>query len=80
LVRFAALHARPHVSAAPPSVNVARLVPSVPVVFAAVQVVPPSQESCTHIRGDPDALSARASRRTSMPAIADPPGIAKPKS
>jgi len=80
LARFAALHVRPHVSVAPPRVAVARLVPSVGVAFAAVQVVPPSQESCTHIRGEPDVLSARASRRTSMPAIADPSGIAKPKS
>src|SRR5688572_19284467 len=76
--RLAALHVRPHVSAAPPSVNVARAVPSVPVAFAAVHVAPPSAESCTHIRGEPDVLSARARSRTSMPAIAEPAGIANP--
>ena len=46
------------------------LVPSVAVAFAAVHVLPASHESCTHTFGDPDALSARASIRTSMPAIA----------
>jgi len=76
--RLAALHVRPHVSVAPPSVNVVRAVPSVPVTFAVVQVAPPSAESCTHIRGVPDVLSARARSRTSMPPIAEPAGIAKP--
>jgi hypothetical protein len=78
--KSAGLHERPHVSAAPPSVNVARLVPRVPVVFAAVQVVPPSQDSCTHILGVPAVLSARASSRTSIPAIAEPAGTEMPKS
>ena len=78
LARLAALQVRPHVSVAPPSVNVARAVPSVPVAFAAVQVAPPSAESCTHIRGAPDVLSARARSRTSMPAIAEPAGVTNP--
>jgi hypothetical protein len=56
--KFAALHVRPHVSLALPRVNVPKLVPSGPVAFAAVQVVPPFQESCTHIFGAPDVLSA----------------------
>ena len=43
--RLAALHVRPHVSVAPPSVNVVKAVPSVLVLFAAVQVAPPSAES-----------------------------------
>jgi hypothetical protein len=42
LVRFVALHVRPQVSAAPPRMNVPRLVASAPVVFAAVQLEPPS--------------------------------------
>jgi hypothetical protein len=50
----------------------------VPVAFAAVHVVPPSHESCTHILGEPAVLSARASSRTSMPVIDEPAGIATP--
>src|SRR5688572_27579959 len=73
------VHVRPHVSVAPPRVKVARLVPRVLVAFAAVHVAPPSQESCTHIRGEPDALSARALTRTSIPATAEPSGMAMPK-
>ena len=76
--RLAALHVRPHVSVAPPSVNVLSAVPSVPVAFAAVHVAPPSAESWMHIRGEPDVLSARARTRTWMPAIAEPLGIVKP--
>jgi hypothetical protein len=78
--RSAALHARPHVSAVPPSVNVASVVPRVAVVLAAVHVVPPSGDTCTHILGVPDVLSARASSRTSMPATEDPLGTEIPKS
>src|SRR5688572_1343135 len=48
LAKFAALHVRPQVSVELPSVNVPMLVPSVAVDLAAVHVVPPSQESCTH--------------------------------
>lgn len=76
--RLAVLHVRPQVSVAPPSVNVLSAVPSVPVALAAVQVAPPSAESWAHIRGEPDVLSARARSRTSIPAIAEPPGIVKP--
>lgn len=65
-------------SVALPRVKVFMLVPSVPVAFAAVQVAPPSQESCTHILGELAVLSARASRRTSMPAIVAPLGMEKP--
>jgi hypothetical protein len=75
---FAVLHVRPHMSVALPSVKVVIVVPSVPVAFAAVHVVPPSHESCTHIFGEPDVLSARASSRTSTPVIDASPGIAKP--
>lgn len=76
--RFAALHVRPHVSVAPPSVIVVSAVPSVPVTFAVVHVAPPSLESWTHIRGAPAVLSARARNRTSIPAIAEPAGIVNP--
>ena len=79
-VRSAADHVRPQVSDVPPSVNVLRFVPSVLVAFAAVHVAPPFHESCTHIRGDRDVLSARASSRTSMPATADPVATERPKS
>ena len=51
--RFDALHVRPHVSLDPPSVN-APGSSQVPVARVAVQVAPPSHESCTHIRGAPD--------------------------
>ena len=69
---------RPHVSVALPSVKLVMVVPSVAVVFAVVHVVPPSHESCTHILGEPDVLSARASSRTSMPVTDMPVGIEKP--
>ena len=49
---------RPHVLLTPPSVVVPVVVVSVAVLWAAVQVVPPSQDSCTHILGAPDVLSA----------------------
>ena len=76
--KFAGLHVRPHVSVGLPRIKVLMLVPRVAVDFAAVQVVPPSQESCTHILGELAVLSARASRRTSIPAMAAPVGIEKP--
>ena len=78
LAKFAGLHVRPHVSVALPSVKVVMLVPSVALVFAVVHVVPPSQESCTHILGEPEVLSARASSRTSMPVTDMPAGIETP--
>ena len=77
-VKFPELHVRPQLSVALPRINVFMLVPSVTVDFAAVQVVPPSQESCTHITGELDVLSARASRRTSIPLIVAPVGMEKP--
>ena len=40
--------------------------------LAVVQLVPPFQESCTHILGAPVVPSARASRRTSIPATSVP--------
>ena len=43
--KFAELHVRPQLSVALPRIYVFMLVPSVTVDFAAVQVVPPSQES-----------------------------------
>jgi hypothetical protein len=78
LARFVALHVRPHVSVALPSVKLVMLVPSVAVVFAVVHVVPPSHDSCTHILGEPEVLSARASSRTSMPVTDMPVGIDTP--
>ena len=54
--------------------GVAIVVDSVDVTCAAVQDTPPSQESSAHILGEPDVLSARASRRTSMPLTAAPAG------
>jgi len=77
-VKFAALHVRPQVSVGLPRINVLMLVLRVAVDFAAVQVAPPSQESCTHILGALAVLSARASRRTSMPAMVAPLGMEKP--
>ena len=76
--KLAGLHVRPQGSVVLPRVKVFMLVPRVPVAFAAVHVVPPSQDICTHILGELDVLSARASRRTSIPAIAAPVGIEKP--
>jgi hypothetical protein len=78
LEKSAGPHGRPHVSVVLPRMDVAILVPRVPVTFVAVQVVPPSQDSCTHILGELEVLSARASRRTSMPLMAAPLGIEKP--
>ena len=77
-VKFAESHMRPHVSVALPRINVLMLVPRVVVDFAAVQVAPPSQESCTHILGALAVLSARASRRTSMPLTDAPVGTENP--
>ena len=51
---------------------------SVGVTFAAVQDVPPFQESWTHIAGVPEVESDRASRRTSIPWTAWPAGTASP--
>jgi len=76
--KLAGLQVRPQVSVVLPRVKVFMLVPRVPVDFAAVQVVPPSQDICTHILGELDVLSARASRRTSIPPIVAPAGIEKP--
>ena len=78
LEKSAGPHVRPHVSVVLPRVNVAILVLRVPVAFAAVHVVPPSQDNCTHILGELDVLSTRASRRTSIPPIVAPDGIEKP--
>src|SRR5262249_1941312 len=72
----AGLHVRPHVSAEVPRTYVAMLVVSVGVDRAAVQVTPPSHESCTHIFGAPLVPSTRASRRTSMPRMLVPAGTA----
>ena len=77
-MKLAGLQVRPQVSFVLPRVKVFILVPSVPVDFAAVQVVPPSHDNCTHILGELDVLSARASKRTSIPPIVAPEGIEKP--
>jgi len=76
--KFVELHVRPQVSVGLPRINVLRLVPSVAVDFAKVHVAPPSQESCTHILGALAVLSARASRRTSMPLTVAPAGMEIP--
>lgn len=76
--KFPELQVRPQLSEALPRINVFMVVPRVVVDLAVVQVVPPSQESCTHITGELDVLSARASRRTSIPLIVAPVGIEKP--
>ena len=70
----AGVHVRPHVFVVPPNVLVVIVVLSVGVAWAAVHEAPPFQESCTHIRGDPDVLSTRASSRTSMPRTVAPEG------
>ena len=74
----AAVQLRPHVLVAPPRVRAVMLVVNVGVACAAVHETPPSQESATHIRGEPDVLSTRASRRTSMPLTAAPAGTVIP--
>lgn len=76
--KLAGLQVRPQVSVVLPRVKVFMPVPRVPVAFAAVHVVPPSQDSCTHILGELEVLSTRASRRTSIPPIVAPAGIEKP--
>ena len=76
--KLAGPHVRPQVSVVLPRVKVFMLVPRVPVTFATVHVVPPSQDICTHILGELDVLSARASRRTSIPPIVAPAGIEMP--
>ena len=76
--KFAGLQVRPHVSVGLPRINVFILVPRVAVDLAAVQVAPPSEESCTHILGELAVLSARASRRTSIPVMVAPAGIENP--
>ena len=53
---------------------VASEVVSVVVCLAVVQVMPPSQDSCTHIFGALDVLSTNASSRTSIPVTVEPPG------
>jgi len=75
LVSSPVVQVRPHVSLALPSVRVAMLVVSVPVCFAAVQLEPLFHERSTQCLGDPLVLSARESRRTSMPLIVEPAGI-----
>ena len=72
------LQVRPQLSTGEPKKNVCSLVPRVGVVLTAVQLVPPSQESSTHMKGLPEVESARASRRTSMPLIVDQVGMPKP--
>ena len=65
--RSAGVQPRPHEFAAPPSVRDAMLVVSVGVASGVVQETPPSHDSSTHIRGEPDVLSTRLSSRTSIP-------------
>jgi hypothetical protein len=70
----AGVHVRPHVFVALPSVRVDMVVLRVDVACAAVHEAPPFQDSCTHMRGEPDVLSTRASSRTSMPRTVAPEG------
>ena len=74
LVNSLALQARPHVSVELPRTSLRSVVASVPVVLAVVQEEPLFQDSATHILGEPLVLSARASRRTSMPVTVTPGG------
>jgi hypothetical protein len=75
LVNSLVFHARPQVSLALPKMSlrsvVARFVP----VFIVVQLVPLFHESCRQKRRVPEALSTRASVRTSMPVMLEPAGI-----
>ena len=75
LVSSPVVQVRPQVSLALPSVRVAMLVVSVPVCFALVQLEPLFHESWTQCLGDPLVLSARESRRTSIPLMVEPAGI-----
>lgn len=74
----ARVHVRPQPSAGLPKRWVAMLVVSVALDLVAVQLPPPFHDNCTHIFGEPDVLSARASRRTSIPATLDPEGTFRP--
>ena len=58
--------------------RVAMLVVNVAVDWGAVHETPPFQESSTHMRGEPDVLSTRLSRRTSMPLMVAPAGTVMP--
>jgi hypothetical protein len=68
----------PQVSVEPPSTAVCSLVLSVLSVFAAVQEVPPSQESWTLMLLVPEVLSSHQSRRTSMPVTEESGGMEMP--
>src|SRR4051794_8553573 len=69
LARSAAVQVRPQVFVAAPRRVVAVIVVRVPVVNGVVQFAPPSEESCTHILGDPAVLSTLAAKLTSIPWI-----------
>lgn len=64
----------PQASPAPPKMYMASDVVKFVLVWAAVQVVPPSQESSMQDLGEPDVESTFISRRTSMPWMVDPLG------
>ena len=68
------VQARPHVSLAPPRTWFVSRVVNAVLVFAAVQVVPPSHESSRHDLGVPDVESTNISSRTSMPNMLEPLG------
>ena len=75
LVSSPVVQARPQASLALPSVRLAMLVVSVPVCLAVVQLEPLFHDSWTQCRGEPLVLSARESRRTSIPLMVEPAGI-----
>ena len=58
---------RPHVSEGLPRITVCSVVVSSVSVFAAVHVVPPSQDNSTSMRLPPPVLSSHQSSLTSMP-------------
>ena len=71
LLNSLVVHVCPHVSVVLPRTYWASVVVKVEVVFAAVQVVPPSHESSIHDLGAPVVASTFISSRTSMPRIVE---------
>jgi hypothetical protein len=68
-------HALPHVSLELPKMSVRSVVTKFVPVFMVVQLVPLFHDSCRQKRRVPEALSTRASVRTSMPVTLEPAGI-----
>ena len=64
LVKLFTFQTRPQVLLSPPRLYVARTVPSIGVLLAAVQDTPPFHDSCTQIFGETPVLSTLAFKRT----------------